>query len=128
MKFQSFVNFPKKIKEIIKVFSHFLFFYLLSWSLFFSDFTFYKEALCFIIFKLSVCSNKLTLENIFEYIRQKWRKKTYSFQNFIPEWSVYTSSFFSFFFSHPCLFDRDEFIPGWNFISTKTCKHWDISS
>ena len=46
-------------------------FYLLSSSFFFSDFTFYKEVSCFITFILSLCSNTLTLESIFECIRQK---------------------------------------------------------
>ena len=52
----------------------FLIFYLRS-SFFLSGFTFYKEALCFIIFILSsLCSNMLNLENILEYIRQKLKK------------------------------------------------------
>ena len=54
--------------------SAFLIFYLLSSSFFFLGFTFYKEALCFIIFILSLCSNMLNLENILEYIRQKLKK------------------------------------------------------
>ena len=45
-----------------------------SSSFFFSDFTFYKEVLCFITFILSLCSNTLTLESIFEYIPQKLKK------------------------------------------------------
>ena len=57
----------------------FFIFYLLSSSFFFSDFTFYKEALCFIIFILSLCSNTLTLETILECINQKLKKKTCSF-------------------------------------------------
>ena len=48
----------------------FLIFYLLLSSFFFLDFTFYEGALCFITFILSLCSNTLTLESIFEYIRQ----------------------------------------------------------
>ena len=59
------------------VFTFFIFYLLWSSSLF-SGFTFYKEALCFIIFILSLCSNMLNLENILEYIRQKL-KKTCSF-------------------------------------------------
>ena len=55
------------------VFTFFIF-YLLCSSFFFSGFTFYKEALCFIIFILSLCSNMLNLENILEYIRQKLKK------------------------------------------------------
>ena len=50
-------------------------FYILCSSFFFSGFTFYKEALCFIIFILSLCSNMLNLENILEQIRQKLKKK-----------------------------------------------------
>ena len=69
----------------------FLIFYLLFSCFFFSNFTFDKVALCFIIFKHSLCSNTLTLERIFEYIRQNFLKKS-------------------------------SFIPGWNFISAKTCK------
>ena len=37
--------------------------------------------------------------------------------------------FFSFFHPemkfHPCLLDRNEFMPGWNFISAKSCKQWE---
>ena len=81
----------------------FLIFYLLCSSIFLSDFIFYKRILCFIMFVLSLCP----------------------FRNFVPGWSVYM--FFSFFFYHGmnfylCLFDRDEFIPEWNFIPTKICK------
>ena len=68
---------PKPHKEINKknknVFTFFIF-YLLCSSFFFSGFTFYKEASCFIIFILSLCSNMLNLENILEYIRQKLKK------------------------------------------------------
>ena len=119
MKFQSFLNFTKKIIEIIKMFLTFLIFYLFSSSFFFSDFTFYKEALCFIIFILSLCSNTLTLESIFEYIRQKNIYICTVILNFHPRMKC-LHVFFDFF--HPCLFDRDEFIPGRNFISAKTCK------
>ena len=59
MKFQSFVNFPRKIKEIITIFYIFDFLVVVL--------TFYIEALCFVIFTLSLCSNTLTLESIFEY-------------------------------------------------------------
>ena len=68
MKFQSFVNFPKKIKEIIKMFLHFWFFTCCPHSFSF------RASLCFIIFILSLCSNMLNLENILEYIRQKLKK------------------------------------------------------
>ena len=60
----------KKIKNVLTFFVV----YLLRSSFFFSGFTFYKEALCFIIFILSLCSNMPNLENILEYIRQKLRK------------------------------------------------------
>ena len=87
--------------------STFFIFYLLFSSFFFSDFTFYKELLCFIRFILSLCSNTWTLESIFQCIRQKL-KKTCSLQNFIPGWIVYTP-FFLFFHPgvkfHPCLFE-----------------------
>ena len=73
----------------------FLIFYLLSSSFFFSDFTFYKEALCFIIFILSLCSNTLTLESIFEYIRQKLIKNMLILK-FHPEMKC-LHVFFSFF-------------------------------
>ena len=59
MKFQFFVNFPKKIKEIITIFYIFDFLVVVL--------TFYIEVLCFVIFILSLCSNTLTLESIFEY-------------------------------------------------------------
>ena len=55
------------------VFTFFIFYLLCSFFCF-SGFTFYKEALCFIIFRLSLCSNMLNLENILEYIRQKLKK------------------------------------------------------
>ena len=94
-------------------------FYLCS-SFFFSGFTFYKEALCFIIFILSsLCSNMLNLENILEYIRQKLKKHAHFKISFRDE--EFTRLFFFFSF-------RDEisslsFIPGWwNFISAKTYK------
>ena len=59
MKFQFFVNFPKKIKEIITIFYIFDFLVVVL--------TFYIEVLCSVIFILSLCSNTLTLESIFEY-------------------------------------------------------------
>ena len=71
----------------------FLIFYLLSSSFFFLDFTFYKEALCFITFILSLCSNTLTLESIFEYIGQKLKK------TLILKFHPVMMSFFLFF--HP---------------------------
>ena len=74
----------------------FLIFYLLSSSFFFSDFTFYKEALCFIIFILSLCSNTLTLETILECINQKLKKKNMLILKFHPEMKC-LHIFFSFF-------------------------------
>ena len=61
-----FCKLPKEKKRNNKNVLTFLIFYFLSSSFFFSDFTFYKVALCFIIFILSLCSNTLTLESIFE--------------------------------------------------------------
>ena len=64
----------KKNKNVLT----FLIFYLCS-SFFFSGFTFYKEALCFIIFILSsLCSNVLNLENILEYVHTSKMEKTCS--------------------------------------------------
>ena len=103
----------------------------------------------FYSFILSLCSNTLTLESIFEYIRQKLIKNMLILK-FHPRMK-YLQVFFSFFHPgmkyHPCLSSRDEissrqkrvnskrhftidhrqgwfhpgtsFIPGWNF----TCKH-----
>ena len=93
-------------------------------------------------FMLSLCSNTLTLESIFEYIRQKLIKNMLILK-FHPGMKC-LHVFFSFFHpgmkSHSCLssrdeissrqkrvnsqrhritIDRDDFIPGWNF----TCKH-----
>ena len=98
------------------VFTFFIFYLLWSSSLF-SGFTFYKEALCFIIFRLSLCSNMLNLENALEYIRQKWKKHAH-FK--ISSRDEVFHVFFSFF--HPCLSSQEEFIPWWNFILAKTCK------
>ena len=97
-------------------------FYLCS-SFFFSGFTFYKEALCFIIFILSsLCSNMLNLENILEYIRQKLKKHAHFKISSRDE--VFTRLFF-FFSSRDEIssrqkrvnskrhftIDRDDFIP-----------------
>ena len=85
-------------------------FYLLSSSFFFSDFTFYKEALCFIIFILSLCSNMLNLETILEYIRQKLKKNMLILKFHPGMKSLHL--FFSFFHSgkkfHHYLSSRDE--------------------
>ena len=111
----------------------FLIFYLLSWSL------------CFIVFILSLCWNKSTLESIFEYIRQKWRKKKILILKFRPGlkclhiffssrdeisslsfWQRWVHSGMKFHLGKNVwtardifTIDRDDFIPGWNF----TWKH-----
>ena len=85
-------------------------FYLLPLFFFFWDFTFYKEALFFITFISSLCSNTLTLESIFEYICQKLIKNM-RILKFHPGMKC-LHIFFSFFHprlkSHPCLSSRDE--------------------
>ena len=102
----------KIIKKKKNVFTFFIY-YLLCSSFFFSGFTFYKEALCFIIFILSLCSNMLNLENILEYIRQKSKKHAH-FK--ISSWDEVFTRLFSFFHPgmkfHPCLSSWDEFMPG----------------
>ena len=80
----------------------YLVFCLLSLSIFFSNSTFNKEALCFITFILSLWSNTLTLKAYLNTYVKKNLKKTLILK-FHPGWSVYMS-FFLFF------------IPGWNFI------------
>ena len=108
----------------------FFIFYLLCSSSFFSGFTFYKEALCLIIFRLSLCSNMLNLENILEYIRQKLKKHAHFKISSRDE--VFTCLFFLFSSwdeissrqkrvnsKRHFTIDRDDFISGWNF----TCKH-----
>ena len=70
------------------------------------------------------------LESIFEYKRQKLKKEHAHFK-ILSRGEMFTLFFFYFFHPrmklHPCLFDRNEFIPRWNFISTKTCKrHFSI--
>ena len=64
---------------------------------------YFWKALCFIMFTLSLSSNMLTLEDIFEFLSQKLKKTTWSFQNFIRD-EVFKRLFFLFF------------IPGWIFI------------
>ena len=69
----------------------------------------------------------LTLESIFEYICQKWKKKHAHFKISSRD-DVFTHLFLFFHpgtIFHPYLFDREESIPGWNFISVKTCKQWE---
>ena len=108
---------------------------------FFWNFTFYKEALCFITFIPLLCWSTLTLESIFEYIRQKLIKNMLILKFLLGMKCLH--AFFSFFHpkmkSRPCLssrdemssrqkrvsskrhftIDRDDFIPRRNF----TCKH-----
>ena len=85
----------------------------------------------FTMFIVSLYSNMWNLESIFEYKRQKLKKEHAHFK-ILSRGEVFTLLFFFYFFHpgmklHPCLFDRNEFIPGWNFISTKTCKrHFSI--
>ena len=69
--------------------------YLLCSSFFFSGFTFYKDALCFIIFILSSRSDILNLQNILEYIHQKLKKHAH-FKNSSRD-EVFTRLFFLFF-------------------------------
>ena len=98
-------------------------FYLLYLSFFFSDFTFHKEALYFIMFILSLCSNMLTLESICKYTRQKLKKHVHF--KILSRDEVFTRLLF-FFSSRDetsfLSFWRDEFILRWNFILTKTDK------
>ena len=132
MEFQSFLNSTKKLIEI-KCF-YVLIFYLLPSFFFFWDFTFYQEALYFITFIPSLCSNTFTLESIFEYVRQKLIKNM-RILKFHPGMKC-LHIFFSFFHhglkSHLCFsspdeissrqkrvnskrhftIDRDDFIPG----------------
>ena len=91
---------------------------MLSSSFFFSDFTFYKEALCFIISILSLSSNTLTLESIFEYIRQKLKKNMLilKFHHGMKCLHVFSLIYTRMKF-HPCLFDRADFIPGYEISS-----------
>ena len=98
----------------------FFIFYLLCSSFFFSGFTLYKEALCFIIFRLSLCSNMLNLENILEYIRQKLKKHAHFKISSRDE--VFTRLFFFFF--RPCLSSRDEISPRQKRVNSK--KHFTI--
>ena len=69
MEFQSFLNSTKKIINI-KCF-YILDLLLVVLILFLLGLHFLKRGLMFITFILSLCSNTLTLESLFEYIRQK---------------------------------------------------------
>ena len=72
-------------------------FSLLSSSFFFSDFIFHKEALCFIIFVLWLCSNMLNLEK-HTWIHKSKIKKNMLILKFHPRMKG-LRVFFSFF--HP---------------------------
>ena len=89
----TFLNFTKKIMEIRNTFLKFLYFSCCPQL--FSFRTFYKEALSFIIFILSLwlCSNTLFLESIFHYICQKLNKKN-SYFKISSRDEVFTRFFF----------------------------------
>ena len=101
----------KKIKA--KKISKNVFTFLIS-DFFFSEFTFYKEALCFITFVLSLGSNTLTLESIFKYIhhissRDEVVTRLFFFfssrdENSSLQKRVNSKRFFTV--------DRDDFVPG----------------
>ena len=108
MEFQSFLNSTKKMIEI-KCFYVFDFL-LVVLILFLLGLHFLKRGLMFITFILSLCSNTLTLESLFEYIRQKLIKNMLILK-FHPRMKC-LHVFFSFFHPgmkfHPCLSSRDE--------------------
>ena len=88
----------------------YLVFCLLSLSIFFSNSTFNKEALCFITFILSLWSNTLTLKAYLNtYVKKKFKKNAH-FK--ISSGMKCLHVFFSFFHPgmkfHPCLSSRDE--------------------
>ena len=89
----TFLNFTKKIMEIRNTFLKFLYFSCCPHL--FSFRTFYKEALSFIIFILSLwlCSNTLFLESTFHYICQKLNKKN-SYFKISSRDEVFTRFFF----------------------------------
>ena len=108
MEFQSFLN---PTKKIIKIKCFYVFdFLLVALILFFWYFTFHKEASCFITFIPLLYSNTVTLESIFEYIRQRLIKNMLILK-FHPGMKC-LHIFFSFFHlgmkSHPCLSSLDE--------------------
>ena len=122
MKLQSFVNSPKKIKEIIKMFLHFWFFtccphpFSLRTSLFtkrpyVSLYSYFHYVLTCWIWK--------TYLNI--YVKNKKNMLILKFHPGMKSLHLFFS-FFSF---------REEisslsFIPRWNFISAETCKQEEI--
>ena len=79
---------------------------------------------CFIIFILSLCSNNANFGKHIWIHTSKINKNILILKFHSGMKCLHI--FFSF--SHPgvkfhlCLFDRDEFILGWNFISLKSCK------
>ena len=104
-------------------------FYLLSSSFFFSDPTLYKEDSCFIRFILSLCSNTLTLESVFEYIRQKLKKHDHLKISSRDEVFTRLFVFFSSQDENSSLSSLSKrqgwnFIPGWK----KKTRHVDTSS
>ena len=87
----------------------FFIFYLLCSSFIFSGFTFYSEALCFIIFILSLCSNMLNFGKHAWLIRQKLKKHAHF--KILSRDEVFTRLFFFFHPGmkfHPCLSSQDE--------------------
>ena len=132
MKFQSFVNFPKKIKELIKMLLHFWFF--TCWFFTFYFFIFYFLHPFSFWTSLSVKRPYISLYSYSHYVqtRSLWKaylnttskfKKNTLILKFHPGMKCLQVCL-SFF--HPkmkvqtCLFDRGEFIMGWGFISPKT--------
>ena len=87
-----------------------IFHLLLSSFLFFLDFTFNKEVLCFMTLMLSLCSNTLTLERIFKYIRQKLIKNMLilKFHPGTKCFHVFLNFFHPRMIFHPCLSSQDE--------------------
>ena len=82
---------------------------MLCSSFFFSGFTFYKEALCFIIFILSLCSNMLNWKTTWIH-RSKIKKNILILRFYRGMKCLHV--FFSFFYPgmkfHSCLSFRDE--------------------
>ena len=95
-KISIFSKFHKENNRNNKSVLTFLIFYLLCSSFFYSYFTFHKEALSFIMFILSLCSNITTFGKHIWIIRQKTFLKNAHFKI----WSgmiVFTHLFFLFF-------------------------------
>ena len=126
MKFQSFLNFPKKIQEIIKMFLHCWFFTCCPHPFSFRASFFIKRPYMFhnihtfIMFK-HVEFGKHTW--IHTYVKNL--KKTYL--KFLP--GMKCSHVFFFIFSSRDEISSLSLIPGWNFILAKTWKqrHFTIN-